>query len=95
MAYWMKTSIFLTSFLSTKCSGSKPADLGGDLRGEAVTSNLVTRPTPLVPASSASQVASVPMPSDDTSPMPVMTTRLSTGAPDRQAYFLLLACASM
>ena len=24
MAYWMKTSIFLTSFFSTNCSGSKP-----------------------------------------------------------------------
>src|SRR6185436_12266003 len=39
-------------------------------------SNLVTRVTPDVPASSACQVAAVPMPSDDTSPMPVMTTRL-------------------
>ena len=33
----------------------------------------------------------VPMPSDDTSPMPVMTTRLFTPCP----YFFPLACASM
>ena len=59
-------------------------------------SNLVTRVTPDVPASSACQVASVPMPSDDTSPMPVMTTRLFNAvAPAFLFYFFPLACASM
>src|SRR5678815_5903708 len=72
----IKTSIFLTSFFSTKFSGSKPFTSAAICAAYAVMSNLVTRVTPEVPASSACQVASVPMPSDDTSPMPVMTTRL-------------------
>jgi hypothetical protein len=41
----------------------------------------VIRPTPLVPASSASHVSVVPTPSDDTKPMPVTTTRLLTMPP--------------
>ena len=95
MAYWMKTSIFLTSFLSTNCSGSKPRISAAICAAKFATSNFVTRPTPLVPASSAFQVAPVPMPTGDTKPMPVMTTRLSTGTPDGRAYFLDFACASM
>ena len=78
MAYWMKTSIFLTSFLSTNCSGSKPRTSAAICAAKFATSNFVTRPTPLVPASSAFHVAPVPMPTADTRPMPVMTTRLST-----------------
>src|SRR5215203_4094358 len=72
----MKTSIFLTSFFSTKSSGSKPFTSAAICAAYPVMSNLVTRVTPDVPASRACHVASVPMPSDDTSPMPVMTTRL-------------------
>jgi hypothetical protein len=62
MAYWMKTSIFLTSFLSTNCSGSKPRTSAAICAAKFVTSNFVTRPTPLVPASSAFQVAPVRCP---------------------------------
>src|SRR5262245_31769038 len=72
----MKTSIFLTSFFSMNCSGSKPFTSAAICVANAPTSNLVIRVTPLVPAASADQFALVPMPSDDTSPMPVMTTRL-------------------
>src|SRR5262245_13035399 len=39
-------------------------------------------PTPLRPASKADQLASVPTPSGDTIPIPVMTTRRSTLTPD-------------
>jgi len=56
---------------------------------------LVIRVTPDVPASSACQVASVPIPSDDTNPMPVMTTRLFKRPPWVPGYFLPLAWASM
>src|SRR5688572_32927175 len=72
----MKTSIFLTSFFSTKSRGSNPRTSAAICAAYPVTSNLVTRSTPLVPTMSAFQLASVPMPSDDTRPMPVMTTRL-------------------
>ena len=75
-AYWMKTSIFLTSFLSTNCSGSKSLTSAAICAAKAEASNLVIRVTPLVPASSACQLAAVPIPSDDTSPIPVTTTRL-------------------
>src|SRR5688500_10859389 len=44
-------------------------------------SKRVTRVTPLCPASSAAHVSRVPRPSADTSPMPVMTTRLLTAGP--------------
>ena len=57
--------------------GRKPANARGDEDADA--SNLVIVSTPLSPAMSARQFASVPIPSDDTSPMPVTTTRLRAG----------------
>src|ERR1019366_936295 len=75
IAYWMKMSIFLTSFFSTNCSGSKPLTSPAMRVANCAASNLVIVPTPLWPAQSAAQLASVPMPSDDTRPMPVTTTR--------------------
>src|SRR5262249_4802805 len=75
IAYWMKTSIFLTSFFSMNCSGSKPWTSPAMRVAKFDASNLVMLRTPLVPAVSAAQFASVPMPSDDTRPMPVTTTR--------------------
>src|SRR4051794_6048859 len=76
IASWMKMSIFLTSFFSMNWSGSKfftsPA-----MRAENwVASNRVIGPMPLCPAQSACQFASVPIPSGDTRPTPVTTTRL-------------------
>src|SRR5688572_31932432 len=76
MAYWMKTSIFLTSFLSMNCRACYPLTSAALCAADPLTSNLVIRATPLVPASSAFQFSLVPMPTDDTRPMPVMTTRL-------------------
>src|SRR3954466_9303381 len=87
MASWMKMSIFLTSFFSMNWSGSKfftsPA-----MRAENwAASNRVIGPMPLCPAQSACQFASVPIPSGDTRPTPVTTTRLLKPPP---AYFFLL-----
>src|SRR5256885_7752616 len=75
IAYWMKTSIFLTSFFSMNCSGSKPRTSPAILVANCDASNFVMVWTPLRPASSAFQFSLVPMPSDDTRPMPVTTTR--------------------
>ncbi len=44
MANWMKTSIFLTSFLSMNFSGSKLLDLAGDARGELRRIEMRDRP---------------------------------------------------
>src|SRR5712692_2782997 len=71
----MKTSIFLTSFFSRNCNGSKPMTSPAMRGANCDASNLVIVRTPLWPAHSARQFASVPMPSDDTRPMPVTTTR--------------------
>src|SRR5438067_1683409 len=75
IAYWMKMSIFLTSFFSMNASGSKPFTSPAMRVANCDASNLVIGPTPLLPAVNAAQFASVPMPSDDTRPMPVTTTR--------------------
>src|SRR5438105_5328380 len=80
-AYWMKTSIFLTSFLSTNCSGSN-ALTSPAIRAECCdASKRVMGPIPLRPAQSASQFACVPMASGDTSPTPDTTTRLLNPPP--------------
>jgi hypothetical protein len=76
MAYWMKMSIFLTSFLSRNRSGSKFLTSPAMRAENCDASNRVMGPIPLRPAQSASQFASVPMPSGDTMPTPVTTTRL-------------------
>src|SRR5215475_119189 len=71
----MKTSIFLTSFFSMNASGSKPRTSPAILVANCDASNFVMVSTPLRPASSAFQFSLVPIPSDDTRPMPVTTTR--------------------
>src|SRR6185503_17719813 len=75
IAYWMKTSIFLTSFFSMNCSGSNPRTSPAIWVANCEASNFVIVSTPLRPALSPAQFASVPIPSDDTRPMPVTTTR--------------------
>src|SRR5204863_8432748 len=75
IAYWMKTSIFLTSFFSMNCSGSNPRTSPAMRVANSVASNFVMGLRPIVPARSAAQFASVPMPSDDTRPIQVTTTR--------------------
>src|SRR5262245_56951224 len=74
----MKTSAFLTSFLSMKCMGSKLFTSPAIRVVNAVASKCVIGATPLRPERSASQFADVPMPTDEIRPTPVMTTRLVT-----------------
>src|SRR4051812_17462991 len=71
----MKASIFLTSFFSMNCIGSKPRTSPAIRVANCAVSKRVTGPMPLHPATSAFQLASVPMPSEDTRPIPVTTTR--------------------
>src|SRR5262245_17520887 len=75
IAYWMKMSIFLTSFFSMNASGSNPFTSPAICVANCDASNFVIRLTPLQPPLRACQLASVPIPSDDTRPMPVTTTR--------------------
>ena len=76
MANWMKTSIFLTSFLSMNRSGSNCLTSPAIRAENCAASKCVIGPIPLHPAQRASQFAWVPMPRGDTSPTPVTTTRL-------------------
>src|SRR3954470_14981388 len=71
----MKMSIFLTSRFSMNASGSKPFTSPAIRVANCDASNLVIVATPLWPALMPAQFASVPIPSDDTRPMPVTTTR--------------------
>src|SRR4026208_921951 len=82
----MKTSIFLTSFLSTNCSGSKPLTSPAIRAEKCVGSNRVMGPMPLWPAQSAAQFASVPIPSGDTSPTPAPTPRLLNPPPEGKLH---------
>src|SRR3954467_977611 len=84
----MKTSIFLTSFLSTNWSGSKPFTSPAIRAENCVGSNRVIGPMPLWPAQSASQFVPVPMPTGDTRPTPVTTTRLLNPPPEGQPHGL-------
>src|SRR3954453_19442544 len=81
IAYWMKTSIFLTSFLFTNLSGSNPLTSPAMRHENSAASKWEIGPMPLRPAHNASQFAAVPMPRGDTRPTPVTTTRLLTGPP--------------
>ena len=65
--------------LNTAVAGLKAQQeelLAAILQAKSVASNLVIGPTPLCPASRASQVLDLSRPSGVKSPMPVMTTRL-------------------
>ena len=72
----MKMSIFFSSFFSMNCSGSKFFTSPANRVENAEASKRVIGRMPLVPAHNASQFACVPMPTGDTSPTPVTTTRL-------------------
>ena len=84
MAYWMKGSIFLTSFFSTQSKGSKPLSSAAIFVENWAVSNLVIRPTPVLPCMSESQVGSVPMPTGVTKPIPVTTTLRFTMTPPQK-----------
>ena len=99
-ANWMKRSIFLTSFFSTQRSGSKPLTSQAKCVECWEASKSVMGPAPERPAWRPAHVSSVPMPSGDTSPMPVTTTLRFSDAtirsPGERRYFLALSpCFSM
>src|SRR5918994_7020176 len=74
----MKMSIFFSSFFSMNWSASKFFTSPAKRVEKADASKRVIGPMPLVPAHSASQFVCVPMPTGDTRPTPVTTTRLVT-----------------
>src|SRR6185503_8893383 len=81
IAYWMKASIFLTSFLSTQLRGSNPRTSPAIRAAKPEASKCVIGPMPLFPASNPFQVSPVLNPTDDSRPTPVMTTRLAKRPP--------------
>jgi hypothetical protein len=94
----MKMSIFFSSFFSMNRSGSKPFTSPAKRAANPVASKRVIGPMPLVPAHSASQFAWAPIPTGDTRPTPVTTTRLLNVTSVRRAAappYFFLACDSM
>src|ERR1700690_2346974 len=75
IAKWMKRPIFLISFFSMKLSGSKLRTSAAIWQAKAELSKAVMRPTPLWPAVRACQTSAVVLPTEQSRPMPVMTTR--------------------
>src|SRR6266404_6866523 len=71
----MKRPIFLISFFSMKFSGSKLLTSAAIWQAKADASNLVMRSTPFLPASKAGHTSAVVLPTAQSSPRPVMTTR--------------------
>src|ERR1700691_2607075 len=71
----MKRPIFLTSFFSMKFSGSKLRTSPAIWQAKAEASKAVMRPTPLLPAVRACQTSAVVLPTEQSRPMPVITTR--------------------
>ncbi len=74
-AYWMKKSIFLSSFLSTYREPSNPFTSPAIWVFIPAASNRVIGPIPELPARQAFQLSSTPIPRGVTAPKPVTTTR--------------------
>ena len=72
---WAKRPISLIFFFGMNSSGAKRFTSPAKRVGKSCASKRVMSAIPLSPASTARQVASVPMPLGVTSPIPVMTTR--------------------
>src|SRR5215207_1050794 len=78
----MKRAIFLISFFSIQRAGSNSLTSPAIRQLKAAASNWVIGPIPLWPSFTARQVSSVPDPTEDNRPIPVMTTlRDKWGAP--------------
>src|SRR6516225_12038298 len=92
-AIWMNRPIFLISFFSIHWNGSKFFTSPAIWQSNPVVSKCVMRSTPLFPATRFSQLSSVPMPSAQTNPTPVTTTRrvnsLAPSCDDSCALFAL------
>src|SRR6267143_1210110 len=74
-ATWMNRPIFFSSFFSIHRNGSKFFTSPAMRQSKPAVSKLVMQATPLTPARRFFQLSSVPMPSAQTSPTPVTTTR--------------------
>src|ERR1700758_2647243 len=74
-ATWINRPIFFSSFFSIHWKGSKFFTSPPMRQSKPVVSKLVMQATPLTPARRFFQLSSVPMPSAQTSPTPVTTTR--------------------
>src|SRR3954471_4257959 len=74
IARWMKRPIFLTSFFSMYCKGSKFLTSAAIWQANALASKPVMSATPLFPASRALHTSSVELPTPQINPRPVTTT---------------------
>src|SRR5258708_35811567 len=74
-ATWMNRPISFSSFFSIHWKGSKFFTSPAMRQSKPVASKLVMVSTPLTPARRFFQLSSVPMPSAQTNPTPVTTTR--------------------
>src|SRR5262249_13541398 len=77
-ANWMKRPIFLISFFSMYWPGWKSRTSPAIWQENALASNAVIFPMPLLLARIPCQVSSVPIPKGDTKPTPVTTTLRDT-----------------
>src|SRR5713101_3360750 len=77
-AIWINRPIFLSSFFSTQCRGSKSRTSPAMVQSNPVGSNWVMARMPLFPARRFFQTSSVPIPRPQTNPTPVTTTRRLT-----------------
>jgi len=75
MAKWMKRSFRRASFLSMYFSASKPFTSPAMRVGKVEASNWVMGPMPLLPPTMPRQDSSTPVPTGQTIPSPVTTTR--------------------
>src|ERR1700692_2705176 len=87
----MKRPIFFTSFFSMNWKGSKLRTSAAIWQAKAEASNPVMRSTPLLPASSAFQTASVVLPTAQIRPIPVMTRAFQCCWPNLFACLRVLA----
>src|SRR5262249_9041227 len=71
----MNVSIFLISFFGMKREGSNPFTSAAIRHEKGAGSKRVIGPTPFFPARIASQLASFPIPTGETRPIPVTATR--------------------
>src|SRR5260370_25061524 len=74
----MNRPIFINSFFSSQRKGTKFLTSTAILQSSAAASKCRIGPTPLTPATRFFQLSSVPIPSAQTSPTPVTTTRRVT-----------------
>src|SRR6266849_2513954 len=86
-ATWMKRPIFFSSFFSIQRKGSKPLISPAMRQSNPLASKLVMVSTPLTPARRYFQLSSVPMPSAQTNPTPVTTTRSVNCSGSRMRWY--------